>query len=753
MLAGLAGVLLPVLAHLLSRKRYDTVDWGAMQFLELDPSARRNLRLEDLLLLLVRMLLIALLAIALARPWFNGSWLGRWASTTSRDVVIIIDGSYSMGWEGPLGTPQAAAVRLARQFVNDLRSGDTVMLLDAREQPRMALTGPTRDRVRIRQALDDLPAPGGTANLHEAITKAVQILATGTNVQRELFVLTDYQALSWQPDDDTLWARLDDLKAQSTVPPRIWVMDAAGGELGKASNFTIERLQVSRELAVPGVPIRFSSKVRYRGGDAAIARSVIVEVNGQRLADQTLRLNLAPDGEASVEFERQFHEPGSHLISVILDSDVLPGDNRSDAVIVVAESLPVVLVDGDKKLDPTRSETFFARAALAATGDDVSWIKPSVVTPDALNADTLRNAAVIVLANVAALTEQQQALLERSVASGRGLLFTLGDKTPKNGFALDPDSPFALLFPVRLDEIASDSEADSVGIRVAGSSLELPWLRQFRADKGGTLTDARFPQWWKVKEVRPVPATKSELLEEENTKPSKTPEVTVGTPLVIAKLSNGAPWIVTRRYERGMTAVLTSTIDADWNTLPAKTDFVPWLHEMLFSLASTSTNRNVDVGSPLVLNIPPELKIDQYEFVGPGNRRFPADRIPDELQPGAILTGVNLPGIYRFARKESDGKPAVDDEHFVVNFDRGESDLTILTEAQRTALSGEDRLVFASDLSELQQQMFADSSRTELWWLLIYGFLAMMSVEAWMTRRMLRGATDPVKSGSGAVAQ
>src|SRR5262245_24524092 len=115
MLAGLAGVLLPVLAHLLSRKRYDSVDWGAMQFLELDPSARRNLRLEDLLLLLVRMLLVALLAIALARPWFNGSWLGRWASTTSRDVVIVIDGSYSMGWEGTAGTPQANAIRLARQ--------------------------------------------------------------------------------------------------------------------------------------------------------------------------------------------------------------------------------------------------------------------------------------------------------------------------------------------------------------------------------------------------------------------------------------------------------------------------------------------------------------------------------------------------------------------------------------------------------------------------------------------------------------
>ena len=735
MLAGLAGVILPILAHLLSRKRYDTVDWGAMQFLELDPSARRNLQLEDLLLLLVRMLLVALLAIAMARPWFNGSWLGRWASTTSRDVVIVIDGSYSMGWEGRQGTPHTAATRLARQFVSDLRAGDTIMVLDAREQPRLALPGPTRDRERFRQALEDLPAPGGTANLHEAIARGIQILASGTNVQRDLLVLTDHQALSWKPDDATLWTRLDDLKAQSTVPPRIWVLDAASGELGKGANFTIERLQLSREMAVPKVPVRISSKVRYRGGDGAIARNVFIEVNGQRLADQTLRLNLTPDGEATVEFERQFETPGSHLVSVVLDNDPLPGDNRSDAVIVVAGSLPVLLVDGDKKLDPTRSETFFAKAALSAGGEDSSWIKPVVVTPADLNADSIRPASVIVLANVPSLTLEVQSLLERSVAGGHGLLFTLGDKIPKNGYSLDPDSPAAALFPVQLKEIASQTAEESQGVRVAGNSLELPWIRQFRAETQGTLTDARFSRWWKV---TPVPLRENTVKEGDPKSRKQGPAV--GTPLVIAKLTNGDPWIVTQRYDRGMTAVLTSTLDADWNTLPAKTDFVPWLHELLFSLASTATNRNVEVGTPLVLNIPPELKVDDYEFVGPSGKKFPAGRIHDELQPGAILSEVSLPGVYRFAKKAADGKPSVTDEHFVANFDRGESDLTILTEAQRTALEGDGRLVFATDLHELMKQMFVGTARTEFWWLLIYGFLALISVEAWMTRRMLRGA-------------
>lgn len=741
MLAGLAGILLPVLAHLLSRKRYDTVDWGAMQFLELDRRAKRNLQFEDLLLLLVRMAMVGLFVLALARPWLDGSWLGPLASTTSRDVVIVIDSSASMGWQGKTGTPMDVAILRAKQVVSNLRGGDTVMVIEAREQPRLALPGLTRDREKFRQAIDDLATPGGVANLYEAITRGLQILAAGTNIQRDLIVLTDHQALSWKPNDETLWSRLDDLKSQTTVPPRIWVMDTADGELGQGSNFTIDQIHLSRELAVPGGPIRISSKLRYRGGATPISRLVHLEINGQRLADQTLRLNLSPESEATIQFERTFDKPGSQLISLVLDQDSLPADNRSDAAVLVTDSLPVLLVDGDRKLDPTRSETFFAKAALSAGDVESHWILPTVIAPEDLNAEAIRKSAVIVLANIPTLPLEIHPLLEEFVASGRGLLWTLGDRTPKSGFFLDPDSTAAVLFPLKLIEIATDQQADSQGVHVAGNSLDIPWLREFRADKGGTLTEARFTKWWKcaVTKSRQDPSP-----DPSGPRNSSSRELrrTIGSPLVLARLTTGDPWLVTCRDGRGITAVLTSSLDADWNSFPAKTDYVPWLHEVLFSLASTSTKRNVDVGTPLVLDIPPELPIQDYEFVGPSNKRFPADRIPDKLQPKAVMTETTLAGIYRFSSRSTDGKPSLADQHFVVNFDRNESDLKILTPEQRKTLEGADRLVFAKDTGELQKQMYAGSSRTELWWILVYLFLAMMSVEVWMTRRMLRGSRD-----------
>src|SRR3954466_3697862 len=95
MLLGLAVVAIPPLIHLLNRRRYDVVDWGAMQFLRLSQTTRRRLLLEELVLMALRMGLIALVVLALAVPYALGPWLGALGNQTRRDVILILDGSSS----------------------------------------------------------------------------------------------------------------------------------------------------------------------------------------------------------------------------------------------------------------------------------------------------------------------------------------------------------------------------------------------------------------------------------------------------------------------------------------------------------------------------------------------------------------------------------------------------------------------------------------------------------------------------------
>src|SRR6476620_7104825 len=91
MLAGIAGALVPLILHLLSRSRYRTVEWGAMMFLRGgEARVMQSARVKQWIILLMRMGLIAALAMALAQPVLHGRWggLGRDARV---NAVIVLD--------------------------------------------------------------------------------------------------------------------------------------------------------------------------------------------------------------------------------------------------------------------------------------------------------------------------------------------------------------------------------------------------------------------------------------------------------------------------------------------------------------------------------------------------------------------------------------------------------------------------------------------------------------------------------------
>src|SRR5581483_2814371 len=100
MLAGIGGAAVPLVLHLLARARYRSIDWGAMMFLTGVDTTREQhrMRLKQWTLLLLRMAIVATLAIALARPTIEGR-LSSLAGNGRATAVIILDDSASMNRE------------------------------------------------------------------------------------------------------------------------------------------------------------------------------------------------------------------------------------------------------------------------------------------------------------------------------------------------------------------------------------------------------------------------------------------------------------------------------------------------------------------------------------------------------------------------------------------------------------------------------------------------------------------------------
>src|SRR5262245_50008733 len=97
LLFGLFAVAIPPIIHLLNRRRYDVVDWGAMSFLQVSDVTRRRILIEEILLMLLRIGVLAVFAVALASPWYTSRYFRTPGTRPNRDVVLVIDGSYSMG--------------------------------------------------------------------------------------------------------------------------------------------------------------------------------------------------------------------------------------------------------------------------------------------------------------------------------------------------------------------------------------------------------------------------------------------------------------------------------------------------------------------------------------------------------------------------------------------------------------------------------------------------------------------------------
>src|SRR5207248_867384 len=127
------------LIHLLNRKRFQVVPWAAMRFLlAAQKRNTRRLRIEQLLLLALRVLLMLLLVAAMASvaAWAEALWQ-RWlpagvaaAPPTGRTHrVVVLDGSFSMGTKRDGRTLFDHARLTAERIIRDAAPGDGFSLV------------------------------------------------------------------------------------------------------------------------------------------------------------------------------------------------------------------------------------------------------------------------------------------------------------------------------------------------------------------------------------------------------------------------------------------------------------------------------------------------------------------------------------------------------------------------------------------------------------------------------------------------
>ena len=467
---GLGCVSLPVIIHLLNRRRFRIRPWAAMQFLlESLRRNRRRLRIEELILLALRCLAILALAIALARLLARTDLPG---STESHTSVFVLDDSYSMGQKvASASIFRAAADDLVDQIKKLHGKSKVAVLLASASQadpPLFSLDlAENLDPDDLKRRVDSLLPSDKRVSPANVLAKAARIFE-GKKGAKRLWLLGDFRATDLQSAGQARALR-EQFKALTDAGVELVALDY-GRE--PHDNLTIESITLLDRFAVANSEIRIAvtvrnnsprgaSRVRLTGsvrfvgsasadgpdpGPAAVAPGEADTATP--LAEQTIS-SISPGEAETAVFRMKPATSGTAVISVALGDDELDGDNRAHLVTTVRPALRALVVDGrPDSTDPEESESWPYRNALDPNGNGDRGVMAKVVDVDDLGAEDLSEYDVVTLLDVGrlpAVTSRDRKRevfltlqrLERYVRDGGGLVIYTGQSV-NTGFYNGP---------------------------------------------------------------------------------------------------------------------------------------------------------------------------------------------------------------------------------------------------------------------------------------------------------------------------
>jgi Aerotolerance regulator N-terminal/von Willebrand factor type A domain len=522
-LVGLAGLAIPVILHLIQRERKNVVQFPSLMFLRRIPyqSVRRR-RIRNWLLLLMRLAALALIVLAFARPFLRRAEIAAGASG-AREVVVLLDRSYSMGYGGKW--PQALAA--AQNAIQGLSSGDRGSVVLFSSSTEVALRS-APDKGRLLAAVSGVQPGSGATRFGPALKLAGSILSESALPRREAILISDFQRGGWQGGEGV---RLPD----GAVLTPVLITDSGKPNLAIAP-VTLQQSEFQGQQRV----IVTTGAVNH--SDSPASADVTLEIGGRGI--QTRRVALAPKASASATFDPVTVAERNVRATVRLPDDALNRDNVFHFVVSPQDPLTVVI--GERSGAQRNSSLYLSRAVAVS---ESPRIDAKVRQADSLSAEDLATAAVVIL-NDAPVAQSTADRLKTFVERGGGLFLAMGERAAWPGSAdILPAVPGP---PV--------DRSRGAAARLGALEYGHPLFEVFRGPRTGDFASARFYGYRSV-----------------------TPGANVQT---LARFDDGQPALLERRVGTGRVLMWTSTLDTVWTDLALKPVFVPFVHRVVRHLGA-----------------------------------------------------------------------------------------------------------------------------------------------------------------------
>ncbi len=708
---GVVGIAVPVLIHLFSRHHSKPIEWAAMELLRKAMAVRaRRVRMEDLILMVLRALAICLIALAFARPSLTHLAPSRAKETVGTGVVIAIDGSFSMGHKPGVNSRFDSARQRVRSILDEMSPGDQVSLVLMGARPRVILRNVIYEPGRLDGELDQLAPLAESLDLAVCLDEVREIMKEIDLPGRECYIVTDAQATTWKNIPDTALAALQEMRKAGLV-------SLLPIESTSAENVAVTQLTASG-IPREGSLVRYVADIHNTGTEAARDVTVRLMVDGVPV-DKKVLVSISPGEILPVSLFARFSKEGVYVIAAELGDDSLEVDNHRYLLADVRNGIRVLCVDGDPSSEPFRSETDFLKAALqpglmeqAGSGG----IRVTRIPYGGLGRDTLQKYDIVILANLPDLPREDADALGDFVKAGGGLMVFLGDNTTHGKSHSEMRSADGKpLLPGQLLESAQTAASDAATATV--------WnIQTGMEDHPVTRALATLPkeQWGAIQFKQYIKTAPHE-----------------GARVLMRLTPGDDPLLLSHQIGRGQVLLFTSSADRDWHDMVVHPAYLMMVQQSVMSLSRKFHEVPSMVSQPLVFELPSADKSTSVKIIDPTGKESKVQVSGYEGRRAGLVSYADRPGIYEL--KSESGKFSL---KLAVNVDSTESVAAVLEKQSLDEIANRLSLSVVDGENAVSGAVRTNRVGREIWRILIITALGLLVLESLLSKWLVRRVTD-----------
>lgn len=671
-----AAASIPLLLHLFNKQRVKVIEFSTVKYLiSLQKTRMRQVKIRQILLLILRTLALLAIAFAFARPTTEGGYLPALGGKTTTTAILLLDISGSSSSETNAGSFFERGIEKAEAILGNFTEKEKVVVLGFASTILYDSGAPTSDFDRLKETLEAMTPSSAEAIPSSGFARAFTVLKEATDPNLEVYLISDFQGDAWRNFEF-------DLFQAERMDVKLFVTSTSGPEI---DNVEAEKVTFPNQIITAGRAFTLLGEIRNQKEDSPAEVLVSLEINETRVAQTDL--SIPPSGSGKVSFNYTPTEAGFLYGSIAIDDDDLLSDNRSYFAMRIPSGSKIALISDDDQ------EAYFIRNALAPSESEN--LSKDVTILGALQASTVNlrefDAAIVNLKG--RLPQALVSSLINYVNSGGSALFLMRPDLDFADFSEKISSPLFGLQALEAPPVATSASGKYLLNKFDFAHPLFSPYRQFAADK---LPQAEFIGHFKTKE-----SAKS---------------------TVLARFSDNSPAVLEANIGKGKALLYTFSLNDTYSDIVFRPLMVIMMNRSIEYLVSEPLNQRemLVAGTEITRELGPQ-EARQFVLVSP---KGDTTNVSAAIRAGAVvfdLGRLQYTGVYEIL---GDGRTI---DVFAVNFPSIES---VPAYSDPEAVGGKiagTRVIVLDYDSNPAESIASARFGTELWKLfLLFGFIFLL---------------------------